>query len=90
MINGHGDESRALIGDLIGVRAQNLGIGGFVIDGAVRDADALAELGLPVFARGVSPRARTRTGRGAWTCRSPWVGSWYTPGTSSWPMPTAW
>ena len=51
VINGLGDLTRALIGDLIGIRAKALGIGGFVIDGAVRDADALAECGMPVFAR---------------------------------------
>ena len=40
------------------------GIAGFVIDGAVRDADALAELGLPVFARGVTPACPYKNGPG--------------------------
>ena len=30
-----------------------MGVGGFVIDAAVRDADGLAECGMPVFARPV-------------------------------------
>ncbi|WP_236745320.1 hypothetical protein [Rhodococcus sp. BS-15] len=55
VVNGSGDDTPALIGDLIGIRAKSLAIAGFVIGGAVRDADALAELGLPVFARCVTP-----------------------------------
>jgi RraA family protein len=64
VVNGHGDLSRALIGDLIGLRARSLGIAGFVIDGAVRDADALKELGLPVFARGITPAGPYKHGPG--------------------------
>ena len=64
VVNGHGDLSRALMGDLIGVRAQRLGVVGFVIDGAVRDAEALCELGLPVFACGVTPAGPYKHGPG--------------------------
>lgn len=64
VINGGGDVSRALIGDLIGIRAKSLGIAGFVIDGAVRDADALADCGLPVFARSVTPAGPYKFGPG--------------------------
>lgn len=64
VVNGHGDLSRALMGDLIGIRAQRLGVAGFVIDGAVRDADALGELGLPVFACGVTPAGPYKNGPG--------------------------
>jgi len=64
VINGHGDVTRALIGDLIGIRARSLGVGGFVIDGAVRDADALAECGMPVFARAVTPAGPYKHGPG--------------------------
>ena len=53
VINGLGDRTRALIEDLIGIRAKSMGVGGFVIDAAVRDADGLAECGMPVFARAV-------------------------------------
>ena len=64
MVNGGGDQSRALIGDLIGLRAKKLGIAGFVIDGAVRDAEALAACGLPVFARSVTPAGPYKFGPG--------------------------
>lgn len=64
VVNGGGDESRALIGDLIGARARSLGIAGFVIDGAVRDAEALAACGTPVFARAVTPAGPFKSGPG--------------------------
>jgi len=64
VVDGGGDESRALMGDLIGARAQAQGIAGFIIDGAVRDAPALRELGLPVFARTVTPAGPYKFGPG--------------------------
>ena len=64
VVNGGGDESRALIGDLIGQRAKNSGVAGFVIDGAVRDAEGLGEMGLPVFARAVTPAGPYKNGPG--------------------------
>jgi regulator of RNase E activity RraA len=39
-------------------------VGGFVIDGAVRDTEELAARDLPVYARGISPRGPTREGPG--------------------------
>ncbi|MCG5217052.1 RraA family protein [Streptosporangium soli] len=64
VVNGGGDESRALIGDLIGQRAKNRGLAGFVIDGAVRDAEGLGEIGIPVFARAVTPAGPYKNGPG--------------------------
>jgi 4-hydroxy-4-methyl-2-oxoglutarate aldolase len=39
-------------GEILNVAAQARGLAGLVIDACVRDGDALAALGLPVFARG--------------------------------------
>ncbi|MBB5784413.1 RraA family protein [Nonomuraea jabiensis] len=64
VVNGGGDESRALIGELIGQRAKNKGVAGFVIDGAVRDAGGLGEMGMPVFARAVTPAGPYKNGPG--------------------------
>lgn len=50
-----GYADRALLGELIGERAISAGVAGFLVDGAVRDAEDLGEIGLPVFARGTSP-----------------------------------
>ena len=41
-------------GDLLTLAAQKLGIVGLVMNGAVRDADAIIEMGFPTFARGLS------------------------------------
>lgn len=64
VVNGHGDLTRALLGDLIGLRARALGIAGFVIDGAIRDAQGLGELGMPVFAAGITPAGPYKHGPG--------------------------
>ncbi|MFC7491178.1 MULTISPECIES: RraA family protein [unclassified Knoellia] len=64
VINGQGDESRALIGELIGARAKVNGIVGFVLDGVARDADMLMGMEMPVFARGVTPAGPFKHGPG--------------------------
>jgi RraA family protein len=64
VVNGQGDESRALIGELMAERARASGIAGFVIDGAVRDAKTIGAIGLPVFARAVTPAGPYKYGPG--------------------------
>jgi regulator of RNase E activity RraA len=64
VVNGQGDESRALIGELMTERAKASGIAGFVIDGAVRDAKTIGAIGLPVFARAVTPAGPYKYGPG--------------------------
>lgn len=62
VVAGGADQSRALLGELIGERAINLGVAGFALDGAVRDAEALGEIGMPVFARATSPAGPYKDG----------------------------
>ncbi|MFJ4172136.1 methyltransferase [Paenarthrobacter sp. NPDC089714] len=62
VVAGGADESRALLGELIGEKAINLGIAGFALDGAARDAEALAEIGMPVFARAITPAGPYKNG----------------------------
>jgi RraA family protein len=64
VINGFGDLTRALIGDLIVTTAVAKGFAGFVIDGVIRDIDTLPALGMPIFARGVCPAGPYKTGPG--------------------------
>jgi regulator of RNase E activity RraA len=59
VVNGQGDESRALMGDLIGSRAKAAGIAGFILDGAARDADDLARIGMPVLAAATADAAES-------------------------------
>lgn len=62
VVAGGGDESRALLGELIGERAISAGIAGFALDGAARDAETLGEIGMPVFARATSPAGPYKDG----------------------------
>ncbi len=44
-------------GDILTLAAQKRGICGLVIDGSVRDGDAILSMGFPVFSRGLAIRA---------------------------------
>jgi 4-hydroxy-4-methyl-2-oxoglutarate aldolase len=64
VINGGGDTSRALMGELMARRGILRQLAGWVIDGAVRDRVELEQLRVPVFARGVSPAGPYKHGPG--------------------------
>ncbi|MEU7486928.1 DUF1932 domain-containing protein [Streptomyces sp. NPDC042319] len=64
VVNGEGDVSRALIGELIAERARARGVVGMVLDGAARDVEVLAEMGFPVWARAVTPAGPYKFGPG--------------------------
>ena len=64
VVDGGGSLERALWGDRLSGRAQERGILGLVVDGAVRDVDAIEELGFPVFAAGRCPTPPNRDVRG--------------------------
>ncbi|MGW2169491.1 RraA family protein [Streptomyces sp. NPDC001705] len=64
VVNGEGDTSRALVGELICERARARGVVGMVLDGAARDIDVLAEIGFPVWARAVTPAGPYKFGPG--------------------------
>jgi 4-hydroxy-4-methyl-2-oxoglutarate aldolase len=55
VVDSGGGLDRALWGAILSLAASQRGIVGLVIDGAVRDRDEIAEMGYPVFARGISP-----------------------------------
>ena len=50
----------AFVGDLLATQAQAQGVAGILVDGAVRDLDELAELGLPIWARFVRAQGATK------------------------------
>jgi regulator of RNase E activity RraA len=62
VVNGSGDKNRALIGEMIGIKAKARGVAGFILDGAARDIDALRELDMPVFARASTPAGPYKNG----------------------------
>lgn len=55
----------AVLGDLVCTKARHRGIGGFLVDGLVRDLPAINALGdFPVFARGLTPVGPLHRGPG--------------------------
>ena len=59
-----GDLTNSLMGELMLAHAIKRGVGGFVLDGAVRDVEAFLAVNLPVFAAGVSHRGPYKDGPG--------------------------
>jgi regulator of RNase E activity RraA len=57
--NAHGDICRAILGGAIAMHMVHRGVRGLIVDGAVRDINEFRELGLPVMARGITPRSGT-------------------------------
>lgn len=64
VVNGRADLTRALVGDLIGEIMCSTGMPGAVIDGAVRDVEALSQQGLSIYARAVTPAGPFKNGPG--------------------------
>lgn len=64
VIDGGGDISRALVGEIISSIAQHRGAAGMVIDGAIRDAGALSRSDFPIFARTAIHRGPYKNGPG--------------------------
>jgi RraA family protein len=65
VVDTSGSMMTAVFGDMIATKARHLGVGGFVIDGLVRDLPGITALGdLPVFARGITPIGPLHRGPG--------------------------
>ena len=55
--------TRAIFGELFATEARRRGLAGIVTDGYCRDLRGLRAIGLPVFARGTTPRSGTTVSR---------------------------
>jgi 5-oxopent-3-ene-1,2,5-tricarboxylate decarboxylase / 2-hydroxyhepta-2,4-diene-1,7-dioate isomerase len=55
VIEARGEAGSATLGDVLAFRAHARGAAAIVTDGGVRDAEAVAAIGLPVFAAGAHP-----------------------------------
>jgi RraA family protein len=64
VIDGGGDLTQALMGEIMATYAESLGVQGLVIDGAIRDVSALSEHHFPVYARGATHRGPYKNGPG--------------------------
>jgi regulator of ribonuclease activity A len=64
VVDGGGSLARALVGDnLAGIAARN-GWAGLVVNGAIRDVEAIKPIDLGLFALGTNPHRSDRTGAG--------------------------
>lgn len=64
VVDGGGDTTNALVGELILLYAQQRGCAGFVIDGAIRDVGAFEAADFPCYARAASHRGPYKNGPG--------------------------
>ena len=55
--------SRAVFGELVATEASRRGLAGIVANGFCRDLRGLRRIGLPIFARGTTPRSGTAVSR---------------------------
>lgn len=61
VVDGKGDLSSALMGEIMSQQCVALGVVAVVIDGAVRDSEAIRELGFPMYAAGLNPNGPTKS-----------------------------
>jgi regulator of RNase E activity RraA len=65
VVDAGGSPMTAVLGDLVCTKARHRAIGGFVVDGLIRDLPAIQRLGdFPVYARGVTPIGPLHRGPG--------------------------
>jgi RraA family protein len=64
VVDGGGDISQALVGELMMLYARSRGVVGFVIDGAIRDVAAFTSSDFPCYARGETHKGPYKDGPG--------------------------
>src|SRR4029078_139749 len=64
VVDGQGDLSNAIAGENMMMWARRRGLAGVIVDGAMRDADAIANMEFPVYAAGIQPKGPYKNGPG--------------------------
>ncbi len=64
VVNTQGNLNNAVFGELLASSAVKMGVRAVIVDGVVRDAEAIEGIGLAVYARGLSPGACNKDGAG--------------------------
>ncbi|MBP2629291.1 MAG: Dimethylmenaquinone methyltransferase [Firmicutes bacterium] len=64
VIDANGDINRSIFGELMISYCKKRGIAGVIVDGSVRDADALAEMDIAIYAKGITPNGPYKNGPG--------------------------
>jgi len=65
VVAGAAESRTAVLGDLVAHELMGVGVIAVVTDGLIRDSRAVADLGLPVWARGTTPVASHKEGTGS-------------------------
>ena len=64
VVDSKGDTYRAIAGDFVVGMMQTMEIGGLVVDGVIRDLEAIKELNFPVFSKGTAVASSGKAGVG--------------------------
>lgn len=64
IVSTGGNTTSAVFGELMCHTASAAGLGGIVVDGAIRDVEGITRLGFPAFSRSVSPGSCDKDGPG--------------------------
>jgi RraA family protein len=64
VVDAGGDLTNSLFGEIMSTEAEANGVAGLVLNGAIRDADAIRKGHLPIFAAGVTHRGPYKDGPG--------------------------
>ncbi|EML9472776.1 TPA: RraA family protein, partial [Klebsiella quasipneumoniae subsp. quasipneumoniae] len=64
VIDAGGDTRRAIFGELMLNYCHKRGIAGVIVDGSIRDVDAISQMDIPVYAKGVTPNGPYKNGPG--------------------------
>lgn len=64
VVDGRGDLANSLTGEIMMRQALKKGLAGIVVDGAVRDADALRKMDMAIYAAGITPQGPYKDGPG--------------------------
>lgn len=59
---------RAIFGELMATYCKFHGLAGIVVDGCIRDYNALSQMDFPIYARGVTPNDPYKNGSGEIGC----------------------
>ena len=64
VVDGQGDLVNSLTGEIMMRQALKKGLAGIVVDGAVRDVEALRQMDMAIYAAGVTPKGPYKDGPG--------------------------
>jgi RraA family protein len=64
VVDAGGDVTNAIIGEIMVSIAKKNGVEGFIMDGAIRDSEAIRDMNYPVYAKGVTHRGPYKDGPG--------------------------